>query len=177
MKKIIFSIICLAVALPLFAQSKNNSGVKYGYINTETILNALPEYKSATNSLETLSKSYQSKVENEFAVIEKLYNTYQSQKSSLSAQQRQARENEIITKERAAKQLQQSYFGEDGLMQKKSEELLGPIRKKVQNAIDKLATSGNYMIIFDTAIMQGIVYSNPSNDMSNEVIRILKSSK
>lgn len=147
---------------------------KTGYINTQTILSQLSEYNVAQQKLESLSKEYMSEVEKQMQVVEQMYNTYMSQKSSLSEQQRQVRENEIIEKERAAKELQKSYFGQDGAMQKKSEELLSPIKGKVQQAIDKVAKIKGYGFILDLAIMQGVIYFDPQYDITEFVLEELK---
>ncbi|MCI1720412.1 MAG: OmpH family outer membrane protein [Bacteroidales bacterium] len=143
---------------------------KTGYVNTETILEALPEYKVAKEKLEALNKQYKAKVDNEYSAIEKLYNSYQQQKSALNSTQRQMKENEIIEKEKAAKDLQKSYFGQDGTMQKKSDELLGPVRDKVQKAINAVAQEGDFMIIFDVSSLKGVVYTNAESDLSSVVI-------
>ena len=145
---------------------------KIGYVNTETILAAIPEYKVASEKLETLSNQYQEKIKQEYSKIETLYNTYQQQKATLSATTRQAKENEIITKEREVKKLQQSYFGQDGQIQKKSEELVGPIKERVQKAIDMVAERGGYMLIIDIATSSGVVYAASDADLSQQVINI-----
>ena len=125
MKKLI-SIAALTIfcAMPLCAQSNKvyvkkgvvnpkvvtsqtapvSAAQKVGYVNTETILESVPEYKLAKEKLETLNKQYKAKVDNEYAAIEKLYNSYQQQKASLNSTQRQMKENEIIEKEKAAKE-------------------------------------------------------------------------
>lgn len=146
---------------------------KTGYVNTETILESIPEYKVAKEKLEALNKQYKAKVDNEYSAIEKLYNAYQQQKSALNATQRQMKENEIIEKEKVAKDLQKSYFGQDGTMQKKSDELLGPIREKVQKAINAVAEEGDFMIIFDVSALKGVVYTNAESDLSSIVINKL----
>ncbi len=170
---IITILFCLS-ALTLNAQTKTAVSQKNAYINIQTILESLPEYNEATKTLDALSEEYKKKIDDEYAKIETLYNNYQRQKNSLSATQRTQRENTIINKEREVKKLQESYFGEEGIVQKKSEELLNPIRKKVQDAIDKVAKKGNYLFIFDIATIQGVVYKNPLADLSNEVIKELK---
>ena len=137
------------------------------------ILEALPEYKVAKEKLETLNEQYKAKVDNEYASIEKLYNSYQQQKSALNTAQRQIKENEIIQNEKAAKDLQKSYFGQDGTMQKKSDELLGPIREKIQKAINEVAAEGDFMIIFDVSALKGVVYTNAESDLSSVVINKL----
>ena len=58
-------------------------------------------------------------------------------------------------------------------MQKKSEELLNPLKERVDAAIKKIAENGNFMIIFDTSLMQGVAYAKESDDLSGLVIKAL----
>ena len=146
---------------------------KVGYIDTEKILSSIPAYKSAQQQLESLSKQYQSAIESEYAKVEVLYNRYQQQKSNLTAQARQIRENEIIQKEQAVKELQKEYFGAEGAMQQHSSRLLDPIKERVDAAVAKVAEKGGYMVILDLASMQGVAYSNPAYDLSADVIKVL----
>lgn len=164
---------CLVIAVAMLFVSLQMSAQKVGYINTEKILSVIPEYKSAQIQLENLSKQYSQKIESEYAKIETMYQTYQQQKGSLSAQVRAQRENEIISREQNVKELQKTYFGQDGLMQKKSEELLNPLKERVDAAIKKIAENGNFMIIFDTSLMQGVAYARESDDLSGLVIKAL----
>ena len=167
MKK--FFLIAFAMLLAAFQLNAQ----KVGYINTEKILSAIPEYKSAQTQLENLGKQYQQKIESEYSKIEALYNSYQQQKANLPAQARLQKENEIIGRERDVKELQKTYFGQDGIMQKKTEELMNPIKERVDAAINKVAHSGNYMIIFDISSMQGVAWTNPQDDLSGVVIKAL----
>ena len=164
-------IIAIAFAM-LFATLQMNAQ-KVGYIDTEKILSAIPAYRSAQSQLESLGKQYQEEIEMEYAKIETLYNNYQAQKVNMSAQARQVKENEIIQKEKAVKELQQRYFGQNGNMQAKSEQLLNPIKERVEAAIKTLAQSENYMIVFDVAAMQGVAYKDSAYDLSNRIIRYL----
>ncbi len=163
----------LIIALTMIFGALQLNAQKIGYIDTEKILKVIPEYKSAQNQLESLSGQYQSKIESEYSKIEVMYNNYQRQKATMSAQARAQKENEIIEREQTVKQLQMSYFGQDGLMQKKSAELLDPIRKKVDAAIGKVASDGGYMMLFDVAAMQGVAYKNENDDLSHLVIKAL----
>ncbi|MBQ7772827.1 MAG: OmpH family outer membrane protein [Bacteroidales bacterium] len=163
---LIFAVAMLFAALQMNAQ-------KVGYINTEEILKAVPEYSAAQKQLESLGSQYQEKIEGEYAKIEAMYVNYQAQKANLPAQARQQRENEIISREKTVKELQQTYFGQDGLMQKKSQELLDPIKEKVDAAVGKVAQAGGYTIILDVASMQGVAYTDPAADLSGAVKRLL----
>ncbi|MCI6917868.1 OmpH family outer membrane protein [bacterium] len=166
MKRFLFIAAAFLFAVQLNAQ-------KIGFLDTEKILASIPEYNSAKSQLESLEKGYRTKVENEFAAIEKLYNAYQANKGTMSQVVRAQKENEIISKEEAAKKLQESYFGENGIMQKKSQELLSPIKERVQAAIERVAKSGGYMMIVDIASQSGVVYTNSQYDLSQEVIKVL----
>ena len=100
MKKLL--VLAVASMFVCLQASAQNVPQKCGYVNTETILSAIPEYKVATEKLEALGNQYQELVKKDFSEIEKLYNTYQKQKASLSASQRQAKEEEIISKRKGA---------------------------------------------------------------------------
>jgi outer membrane protein len=163
----------LIIAVAMLFAALQVSAQKIGYINTEKILSVIPEYRNAQAQLENLGKQYSEKIESEYSKIETMYQTYQQQKGSLSAQARTQRENEIISREQTVKELQKTYFGQDGLMQKKSEELLNPLKERVDAAIKKIAENGNFMIIFDTSLMQGVAYAKESDDLSGLVIKAL----
>ena len=166
MKRFLFIAAAFLFAVQLNAQ-------RVGFLDTEKILASIPEYNSAKSQLESLEKGYRTKVENEFAAIEKLYNAYQANKGTMSQVVRAQKENEIISKEEAAKKLQESYVGENGIMQKKSQELLSPIKERVQAAIERVAKSGGYMMIVDIASQSGVIYTNSQYDLSQEVIKVL----
>lgn len=162
----------LASLFLLFAFCANAQ--KNAYVNTETILSQMAEYNVAAEKLDNLSNQYKMLVEREMKNVEQLYNSYMSQKSSLSESQRATREQQIIDREKQAKELQKKYFGQDGQMQKVSEDLMNPIQQKVQAAIDKVAKARGFVFVFDLSLMQGVVYSDPQYDITDLVINELK---
>jgi outer membrane protein len=143
---------------------------KIGYINTESILSEIPAYTAAQSQLEALSDKYKAQIETELGKIETLYQNYQASRNSMSASQRQNAENEIISKERVVQEKQRIYFGEDGIMAKKAEELLAPIRARVDKAIADVARMGGYDLVIDLAAVQGVVYKNESLDLTQFVL-------
>ena len=161
------------IALAIVGLTMHANAQKLGYINTEKILSQLPEYVEAQKILNDLSAQYKAEVDSEFKVVEQMYNKYMSVKNQLSVAQQSMQEEAIIEKEKSAKELGNRYFGQDGFMQKKSEELMQPIRAKVQEAVDKIAKNENFMIIFDLAAIQGVVYDDPQYDMSGKVLEMI----
>ena len=146
---------------------------KFAYVDTEYILEQIPEYTAAQKQIEQMSGQYQSTIEAEIQKVDQLFRTYQAEKGRLNDAQRQQREQEIISKEQAVKELQKSYFGQEGTVTKRTEALIQPIKDKVQRAIDVLALEGGYAVIFDIAAAPGFIYTNPVFDLSNRVLEKL----
>jgi outer membrane protein len=167
MKKIILLIVITTLSVSLsFAQ-------KFGYVDSEYIMNNIPSYKAAQEQIDKLSAEWQKEIETKYAEIEKMYKSFQSEKVLLTDEMKTKREDEIVKKEQEVKELQKKYFGKDGMLFKKRQELIKPIQDEVFNAVKTLAVEQNYTVIFDTASNTGIMYSNPKNDKSDEILQRL----
>ena len=149
------------------------SSQKFAYVDTEYILKKVPSYKTAQDQLEKLGTQYQKEIETAYQKIEEMFKKYQSEKVLLSESMRKTREDEIINREKEVKDLQQKYFGNEGTMAKKQEELLKPIQDQVFNAIKTIADDGGYATIFDVSNNAGIIYNNPKYDLSDKVVEKL----
>lgn len=146
---------------------------KFAYVDTEYILEKIPDYTAAQKQIEQLSTQYQSAIEAEAKKVDQLFKNYQAERGRLSEAQRQQREADIINKEQAVKDLQKSYFGQDGTVTKRSETLMQPIKDRVQRAIDAIAKEGGYAVIFDISAAPGFIFTNPVYDLSNRVLEKL----
>jgi outer membrane protein len=80
------------------------------------------------------------------------------------------KENEIIQKEQEAKALQMKFFGPEGDLFKKRQELVQPIQEKIFSAIQDIAETRNYAFIFDKASGATMLYASPRLDISDEVL-------
>jgi outer membrane protein len=166
MKKIIVIISALVISGALFAQ-------KFAYIDTDYILNNIPAYKSAQDQIDKLSDSWQKEVEGLYTEIDKMYKTYQSEKVLLTEEMKKKREEEIVNKEKEAKDLQKKYFGQDGSLFKKREELVKPIQDEVYKAVKEMAIEGGYSIIFDSSAGATMLYTDPKFDKSDAILHKL----
>lgn len=146
---------------------------KFAYVDTKYILENIPEYQSAQNTLDELSIEWQAELEMKFKEIDSLYKAFQSEAFLLPEDAKIKRQDEIIAKEKEAKALQKKYFGTDGELMKKRQELLKPIQDKVFNAIEELAESGAYAVIFDKSGSVSMLYTNAKYDKSDEVLEKL----
>lgn len=163
----------LLIAVSLIIASVAAKGQKVGYMNTQTILTQIPDYVTATQTLEKLSNQYQQYLQEEKSKIDQAYVKYQADRANLNESARQKRENEIISMERALQEKQKNYFGENGVMSQKSSQLLDPIKSKVDAAVRKVAENRGYDLILDISAIQGVAYYDESADLSLEIIRNL----
>ena len=165
MRKIAFVIIAL-----MFLTLNTTFGQKYAYVDTEYILDNIPEYKDAQTELDQLSKQWQKEIEQKFKEIDNLYKNFQAESVLLPEEVKKKREAEIINAEKEAKELQKKRFGKDGDLFKKRQELVKPLQDKIYNAIEKRAQDKSYIFIFDKAGSLTIMYADPKYDISDEIL-------
>jgi len=146
---------------------------KYAFVDTDYILNRIPSYKAAQDQLDKLSEEWQTEIEAMYDEIEKMYRDYQSEKVLLSDEMKIKKEEEIIQKEQAAKDLQRNYFGQEGNLFKKRQELIKPIQDEIYQTVKEIANEGNFAVIFDTASGANMLYTDPKYDKSDEVLEKL----
>lgn len=144
---------------------------KFAFVDSDYILKNIPSYKAAQDELDKYSQTWESEVKKEYEAIDEMYKSYKAERVLLSEEMREQRENDIIAKEKSVKELQQKYFGAEGDLFKKREELVRPIQDAVFKAVKELSAEGSYAIIFDTASGASILYSNPRFDMSDEILK------
>lgn len=155
--------------LVLFAMS-SSWAQKYAYVDTDYILENIPEYKDAQLQLDELSEEYKSKVEEAFAALDKLYKDFQAESVLMPEDIKTKRENELKEKRNQVRELQNQYFGPTGDLFDKREELIKPIQEKIFNAIEEIATEKNYAFVFDKAGSLSILYVNSKYDISDEIL-------
>lgn len=161
--------IMIIAALSLMA-FVSGYGQKYAFVDTDYILNNIPEYTDAQALLNDLSAEWQKEIEGKFQEIDKLYREYQAESILLPEDMKKQRENEIIQKEKEAKDLQKKRFGKDGDLYKKRIELVEPIQEKIFNAIQDMAITRNYSFVFDKSAGGALLYADSKNDISDDVL-------
>ncbi len=167
MKKIgILTFVILISSAASFAQ-------KYAFVDTEYIRKNIPAFNTAQEQLDKLSKQWEKEVADNYAVVEQMYKSYQNESVLLSQDMKTKREEAIIAKEKEAKDLQNKYFGMQGELFKKREELVKPVQDEILKAIKEIAVEGSYAVIFDSAAGGNILFANPKYDISDQVLQKL----
>lgn len=167
MKK--FLMICIAISLMAtagFAQ-------KYCVIDSKYILEKLPEYNEAQKQLDGISDTWEKEVAAKMKEVDQMYRSYQAERPLLSEPARQKKEEEIVAKEKEAKDLQKKYFGYEGDLFKKRQTLIKPIQDKVYNGVQQFAIQRGYDMVYDKAGGITIFYADPALDKSDEILKLI----
>ena len=145
-------------------------GQKIVYVDSEYIMENIPEYGDAQAELNALSEKWQREVKTVYDKVSEMYSKYQTDMLLLSEDQKRAREQAIIDKEQEAKNLQMQYFGAEGQLYQKRTELVQPIQEKVYTAMKELAQTKGYAFILDLASGTSVLYASDKNDVSDDVL-------
>lgn len=167
MRKIaVLTVIMILISASAVAQ-------KYAFVDSDYIRKNIPAFTAAQEQLDKLSKQWEKEVSDGYAVVEQMYKSYQNEAVLLSQDMKTKREEAIITKEKEIKDLQNKYFGMEGELFKKREELVKPVQDEILKAIKEIAVEGSYAVIFDTAAGGNILFANPKYDISDQVLEKL----
>ena len=138
MKKLVLMLMLLA-PMTMMAQ-------KFGKVNTQTIMQALPDVAKANGELEALQKQKDNELKAMQEEFQRKADEYQKGASTMNATAKQQKETEL---QGLQQKIQQAYQDGQQELQKKSNELMQPIVGKVRAAIDAVGKAGNYTYIFE----------------------------
>ena len=147
------------------------SAQKFALLDMDYILKSIPAYERANEQLNQMSKKLQAEVEALQTEAQTLYKNYQDNIVFLSNEQKKARQDEILAKEKQAADLKKTYFGPEGELFKVRSALMNPIQEEIYNAVKEVAEQRGYQLILDRASDSGIIFGSPKIDISDEVLQ------
>ena len=143
---------------------------KFALIDMEYILKNVPAYERANEQLTQVAKKWQAEVEALNTEAQTMYKNYQNEVVFLSQEQKKARQDAIMGKEKEASELKKKYFGPEGELYKKRTSLMTPIQEEIYNAVKDISDLRGYSLVLDRASDSGIIFASPKIDISNEVL-------
>ena len=152
----------LSILTLLLIASLSISAQRFIYVDTDYILDKIPEYKKAQEELDAIASQWKEEIAKKYAEIDRLYKEFQAEQYLMDSATRKKKEDEIVQKEKEAKDYQKQKFGYQGELFQKRQELVKPIQDKVYEAIKSLAEERNYDFVLDKASGGAtILYANP----------------
>lgn len=169
MKKSIFLLaVLLSFSSISFAQ------LKIGYIDSDTVMDKLPDVQDARQKIDALIQEWQTelrKLENEWKTK---YDDYEKRKLIMTDQTRAEAESELIKLENDIAQFRDKKFGTNGELFLKQDELMKPAQNKIFNAIKQVAEEENLDFVFDRSGDIMILFAKEQYDISQKVLDKLK---
>lgn len=155
----------LAGAAPAFAQATP----RFGYINSQAILDQAPGAAEASEQFEAELTQLRARIQPATDSLDAMIQAYEAQSLTLSAEAKQRREQAILQKREEVQQLAAQLDQQAGA---RRAELVQPIMDRITQVIEEMRVEGNYVMIFDVA-MGSIIAADPSLDLTDEVLRRL----
>ena len=163
MKTPIVLFLALFSFLPVYSQ-------KFGFVDTNYILNRIPEYQEVKAEIDQLSLGWQDEILEKSKEIEAMYAELQAEQVLLTDEMKAERIAAIKEKEDALKEYQKKVFGFEGLFFLKKQELVKPLLDEIYDAIEQVAKQNRLAIIFDKSRDLVMVYTDPRHDYTDFVL-------
>lgn len=145
------------------------SAQKVGFVDSQNLLDRMPEYKAAEQEIERLTQQWQKEIDDIYARVERLFQQYREQEPLMSPEMKRRKQEEIETEERKARELQRKRFGPNGDLFKQREEKMKPILDRLQQAIQSTAQEKKFAIVIDRSAGGVLLYGESAYDLTDAV--------
>jgi outer membrane protein len=170
MKRIFFPCILLLLVF----SSLSYGQMKIGYVDSDAIMDKLPDAQDAKQKLDAFVQEWQgelNKIENTWKTK---YDDYEKRKLIMTDQTRTELEAELVKLEKQISEYREKKFGTNGEMFQKQDELMKPVQNKVFSAIKEVAQEEDYDYVFDRSGDILLLYAKDKYDITVKVLNKLK---
>jgi len=173
MRKLLFLLALLTVTTFCYAQKSQ----RIAFIDMEYILENLPEYLNAQNTLDAKVSKWKKILDKEARYIEVLKTDLANEKAILIKGIIEEKEEEITIKQEELRRLESLYFGPRGDLFQVRKQLVKPIQDQVYNEIQKIVKAKKYDFVFDKSSDLIMLYSNKKYDISEIILSSIDKSR
>ncbi len=161
-------------ALIFFISINSYSQAKIGYVDSDAIMDQLPDAQDARQQIDALVNEWQSEIKKLEGEWKTKYDDYEKRKLIMSDIVRAETESELIKLEQKIVEYREKKFGTNGELFQKQDELMKPIQNKVFTIIKKVAEEEELDFVFDKSGQIAILYAKEKFDITNKVLQLLK---
>ncbi|NCS88453.1 MAG: molecular chaperone Skp [Ignavibacteria bacterium CG2_30_36_16] len=150
------------------------SQLKIGYVDSDAIMDNLPDAQDARQKLDQLIQEWQAeltKLENEW---KQNFDEYEKRKLIMTDQTRAEMEQKLVQLEQKIAKFREEKFGTNGELFLKQEELMKPVQNRVFLAIEEIAKEEDYDFVFDRSGDIMLLFAKEEYDLTSEVLDRLK---
>lgn len=168
--KNIFGFPLLLVTLCAALQSHTVYAQKFGYYNSDFVVQQMSEYQEAQGQIDQLAQEWQQEIQTKQQEIDEMYSELKAEEVLLTDEMRGERLETIHQMENKLKEYTQKVFGFEGLLYLKKQELIKPVLDKVYEAVEKVANQHKLQIVFDKSGDMIMTYTDPVHDYTDYVL-------
>ena len=152
--------------------------IKIGYVDSQIILQQLPEAIKAQGDLDALTNKWSAHIDSLTKELQNDYANYQKNAKKYSKKKLASEQKKLVAKQKYIDNYKKTKFGQpNGEIYKKNEEIFGPVKKKVYKAIQSVAKAEKMQFIFDKTGNAVLLYGDPKYDVTYKVLDKLKTGK
>lgn len=148
--------------------------LKIGYIDSNALMDQLPDVQDARQRLDALIQEWQTELNRLESEWKTKYDDYEKRKLIMSEQTRAETESELVKLENQIAEFREKKFGTNGELFQKQDELMKPVQNKVFNAIKEVAQEDDLDFVFDRSGDIMILYAKDKYDITAKVLAKLK---
>ncbi|PSQ77873.1 MAG: hypothetical protein BRD33_01875 [Bacteroidetes bacterium QH_6_63_17] len=166
-------LIVAVIAGLLGARGEASAQQRIGYIDSQSILNEVPEYANVQQKLDQLEKKWRSEIQNEEEEVQALKEEFRAWELLYTEEERRQKQTEITKAQREVEQLRKRYFGPDGQLYTRQKELMRPIQERILKATEEVATEQGYDYVFDKGERVLFMYARDDHNLNEAVLQQL----
>lgn len=168
-KAFVFCMVAVSVPAVAVAQSK------IGHINSEAIMQALPEAVDAQRSLDALVAQWESELQKMQGDWKRKFDEYDKKKLILTDKARADAERELRELDQSIVDFRNRKFGQNGELFQKQNEVMKPIQNKMFKVLEDISKEEGFDYIFDKSGDILLLYANEDNDLTQRVLSRMQS--
>jgi outer membrane protein len=157
-------------ALALMLTGVSMAQTNIAHINSEAIMQALPEAIDAQKSLDALVSQWESELQKMQSDWKLRFDDYDKRKLILTEQARADLERELRDLDREISDFRNRKFGPNGELFQKQNEVMKPIQNKLFKVLEEIAEEDGYDYIFDKSGEILLLYARENKDLTEEVL-------
>jgi outer membrane protein len=169
--------VLFAAAVFLFSNISfsQESPLKIGYVDSQLILNQLPEAIKAQGDITALQNKWVKEGDNLTKELQKNYADYQKKAKAMTQDQQLAEQQKLLKQQQSIDDFKKAKFGQpNGEFYVKSDSIWKPVKDKIYHAIEVIGKKENMTYVLDKAGNSIVLYADPKYDITYKVLDYLQ---
>lgn len=158
------------LALAALAAAPAAAQQKVGFIDSDVILEQLPEYRTAQQEVDRLVAQWEGEVADLRAEAEELATEFAAREILYTDEERERQLEALAAKRQEHDALRRRYFGPEGELFREQQARLRPIQERLLVAVEAVAEAGEYDYVFDRSGDYVFLYARSQFNLNDLVL-------